>query len=51
MRIRARNGQAMVEYVLALCALMCVVAAMWYLVEAARKNVDRTESLVSSDYP
>jgi len=41
----------MVEYVLALCALLGVVAAMWYLVEAAHRNVVRTESLVSSDYP
>ena len=41
----------MIEYVLALCALLAVVGAMWYLVAAARKNVVRTEALVSSDYP
>ena len=41
----------MVEYVLALCALLAVIGAMWYLVAAARDNVRRTESLVSSDYP
>lgn len=51
MRIRGRNGQAAVEYVLALCALLAVVGAMWYLVAAAHKSVVRTESLVSSDYP
>ncbi len=48
---KARGGQAMLEYVLALCALLAVVGAMWYLVSASRKSVDRTESLVSSDYP
>ena len=47
----ARSGQAMLEYVLALCALLAVVGAMWYLVSAARGSVVRTESLVSSDYP
>lgn len=51
MGLRARAGQAALEYVLALCALLVVVGAMWYLVVAARKNVVRTESLVSSDYP
>jgi hypothetical protein len=47
----ARSGQAALEYVLALCALLVVVAAMWHLVVAARRNVVRTEALVSSDYP
>ena len=47
----ARSGQAALEYVLALCALLAVVGAMWYLVVAAQKSVVRTESLVSSDYP
>ena len=51
MGLRARAGQAALEYVLALCALLVVVGAMWYLVVAARKSVVRTESLVSSDYP
>ena len=51
MRIRGRKGQAAVEYVLALCALLAVVGAMWYLVSATKKSVVRTESLVSSDYP
>jgi hypothetical protein len=41
----------MIEYVIALCALMAVVGTMWYLVQAARDNVFRTERLVSSDYP
>jgi uncharacterized protein (UPF0333 family) len=49
--VKARSGQAALEYVLALCALLAVVGAMWYLVVAAQKSVVRTESLVSSDYP
>lgn len=51
MRIRSRSGQTMVEYVLALCALLAVIGAMWYLVSAARDSVYRTEDLVGSDYP
>ena len=51
MRIRGRSGQTVVEYVLALCALLAVVGAMWYLVSASKKSVVRTENLVSSDYP
>ncbi len=51
MGIRGRKGQAAVEYVLALCALLVVVGAMWHVVAAARKSVARTESLVGSDYP
>ena len=51
MRIRSRSGQAAVEYVLALCAMLAVIGAMWYLVVAAKKSVVRTENLVSSDYP
>ena len=38
MRIRGRKGQAAVEYVLALCALLAVVGAMWYLVVASKKK-------------
>jgi hypothetical protein len=41
----------MVEYILALCALLAVIGAMWCLVSAARESVYRTENLVSSDYP
>ncbi len=51
MKPKSRGGQAMLEYVLALCALLAVVGAMGYLVAAARKSVARTEALVSSDYP
>ena len=39
MMIRGRSGQTAVEYVLALCALLAVVGAMWYLVSASKKSV------------
>ena len=51
MKLRARRGQTMVEYVLAVCALLVVGLAMGYLVTAARHSVVRTENLVRSDYP
>ena len=51
MKIHFRCGQAMVEYVLAVCALLIVVLAMGWVVAAARRSAVRTEALVSSDYP
>ena len=51
MKMRKRGGQAALEYVLALCALLAVVGAMGYLVSAAQKSVVRTEGLVGSEYP
>lgn len=41
----------MVEYVLALAALMLVVVVMGYLVRAGYKALYRTEGLISSEYP
>ena len=41
----------MVEYVLAVCALLIVGFAMGYLVTVAKGSVVRTENLVRSDYP
>lgn len=41
----------MVEYVLAFSALLVVIAAMSAVVMAAKRQSDRTEALVSSDYP
>jgi len=41
----------MVEYVLAVCALLVVAVAMGWVVAAARRSAVRTEALVSSDYP
>lgn len=46
-----RTGQAMLEYVLSLAALMVVVAILWGLVGVALRYADRTESLVTSDCP
>jgi len=51
MKIRVRFGQAMVEYVLAVCALLVVAVAMGWVVAAARRSAVRTEALVRSDYP
>ncbi len=41
----------MVEYVLAVLALLVVVAAMGWVVTAARRNAVRTQTLISPDYP
>ncbi len=46
-----RSGQAALEYVLALAALLVVVGAVSHLVAAARKSGDRTIGIVASDYP
>ena len=46
-----RRGQAMLEYVLSLAALMVVVAILWGLVGVALRYADRTEDLVTSDCP
>lgn len=47
----ARRGQAVVEYVLALAAMLVVIAVMGYVVAAAAKAADRTTALVRADYP
>ncbi len=41
----------MVEYLVALAMLLVVVAILWGLVETAFRYADRTENLVSSEYP
>lgn len=41
----------MLEYVLALLAVMAMVSAMLYLLKATKSSVVRTEKLVRSDYP
>ena len=51
MEVRVKRGQAALEYVLALLALLVVVGAMGYLLRAARSSVTRTETLVRSEYP
>lgn len=50
-RVVGRRGQAALEYVLSLAGLLVVVAVMWGLVEASRKQSDRTMKLVVSEYP
>ena len=50
-RGRMRRGQAMLEYMLSLAALMVVVAILWGLVGVALRYADRTEDLVTSDCP
>ena len=46
-----RNGQAAVEYVLALAALLVVTAIMWGVVGASEKQSVRAARLVTSEYP
>jgi len=49
--VNVKRGQTMVEYVIVLTALLGAIAALTCLVAGARKSVERTETLVSSDYP
>ena len=49
--LRARSGQAALEYVLILATLLAVVGILWGLVRVAGRQAQRTESLVTSDYP
>jgi uncharacterized protein (UPF0333 family) len=51
MGVCGRKGQAALEYVLALAALLVATGVMGYLVSAARQSAHRTQSLVGSDYP
>ena len=44
-------GQAALEYVLVLGALLVVVVMTTHLIHATKKASARTVSLVSSDYP
>ena len=49
--VRARRGQAMIEYVLAFVALLIAVFALFAFVQAVWRYADRTENLVTSDCP
>ena len=49
--VRARRGQAMVEYVLAFAALLIAVCALYAFIRATWRYADRTENLVTSDCP
>jgi len=46
-----RAGQAMLEYVLSLAALLVVIAVMGFVVAAAVRSADRTNALVRADCP
>jgi uncharacterized protein (UPF0333 family) len=47
----ARRGQAMLEYVLVLAGLAVVVTILGFLVTGALRYGERSERLVSSEYP
>lgn len=49
--MRFRRGQAMLEYVLALVAVLGLVVVLGYLVTAAKRSAERSENLVRADYP
>jgi len=51
MMLRVRGGQAMLEYVIVLAALLVVVSALFGLVCVAERYATRTESLVTADVP
>ena len=50
-KVRARRGQAMLEYVLAFAALLIAACALYAFVQAIWRYADRTENLVTSDCP
>jgi len=49
--MRLRRGQAMLEYVLSLAALLAVIAVMGWVVAAAVRSAERTNALVRADCP
>ena len=51
MKKKARKGQAALEYVLSFAALLVVFGIVWKLVDVSIRYADRTETLVSDDYP
>ena len=50
-KVRAKRGQAMLEYVLAFAALLIAVCALYAFVQAIWRYADLTEDLVTSDCP
>jgi uncharacterized protein (UPF0333 family) len=51
MKIKSRNGQATIEYILVFAALLGLIAVSGYLLSASTRTVYRSERLVGSDYP
>lgn len=49
--LRAKSGQALLEYVLAFAGLLIVVAILWGLVSVVVRHSVRTDNIVSSEYP
>ena len=45
------RGQAMIEYILAFCALLVVISVVGHLVVAAKESSARTHRIIASDYP
>ena len=48
---RCRGGQAMVEYVICVAALLVVAGVLGLLVTAAQRSARRSEAIVSADCP
>lgn len=46
-----KKGQAMIEYVVALAALVVIAGIVSYVVTAADKHSKRSVALVASEYP
>ena len=46
-----RRGQAALEYVLALSAMLIIVGILWGLIHAADRHAQRSEALVTADCP
>lgn len=46
-----RRGQAMIEYIIVVVALMAVIASMAALMYVLRQQSNRTLDLVASGYP
>jgi hypothetical protein len=46
-----RNGQALLEYVLATAGMVVVVAILWGLVGVTVRYTVRAENLVADEYP
>ena len=51
MRLRKRGGQAMMEYVIAMCAVLCFVVMLAFLLIALKQNGARVLDLIASEYP
>ena len=41
----------MLEYVIAVCAMLAAIAALGWVVTAAKRSASRTAALVASDCP